>query len=102
MSSGNIALIFMVIDSAVSVLLTLALIYNVNHRVKEPIGELVEANKKLAEGDFEYRTDVSRAGSDEFAELYRSYNDMSDKIRHLTIEQYDAEIRRQQNQLKML
>ena len=32
----------------------------------------------------------------------QKFNDMSDKIRNLTIEQYDAEIKRQQNQLKML
>ena len=99
---SRMAFIFMIIDSAICAGLAIALIYNIKRRVNTPILELVSANKKLSSGDFAYKLKTEKAGSDEFEELYKSYNEMSDKIRNLTIEQYDAEIKRQQNQLKML
>lgn len=94
--------IFLILDSALCVLLVGISMYNLNKKVRIPISELVKADKRLAEGDFDYKLDVSDAGSSEFEELYSSFNEMSDKIGHLTIETYDAEIKRQQNQLKML
>lgn len=98
----GLASLFMVIDSAVCVILTLVLIVMTKKRISGPIGELADANQKLAQGDLDYRLDIPSAGSSEFERLYGSFNEMSEKIRHLTIEQYDAEIKRQQNQLKML
>ena len=96
------ALIFMVTDGIVCTALVITLIHNTRKKINEPIRDLVDANKKLSGGDFEYKLNTQKAGSDEFEELYKSYNEMSDKIKNLTIEQYDAEIKRQQNQLKML
>lgn len=98
----RITTIFMILDSILCVLLALALIHNTRNRINKPILNLVEANSKLSTGDFDYKLDVTSAGSDEFEKLYGSFNNMSDKIKNLTIEQYDAEIKRQQNQLKML
>ncbi len=94
--------IFLIIDSALCVFLVGLSIHNMNRKVRIPIGELVKADKHLSDGDFDYKLDLADAGSSEFEELYSSFNDMSDKIRHLTIETYDAELKRQQNQLKML
>ena len=94
--------LFLITDSALCVLLVTISIHLLNKNVRIPIGELVKADKQLADGDFDYKLNVYDAGSSEFEELYSSFNDMSDKIKHLTIEQYDAEIKRQQNQLKML
>ena len=93
---------FMIADSAVCVILAVILIYNTNRRIKEPIRDLIDANRRLSEGNFEYKLDVLQAGSAEFEGLYGSFNEMSDRIKDLTIEQYDSEIKRQQNQLKML
>ena len=93
---------FMIADSAICVGLVFIMYYNIRKRVNRPIRALVKANKNLSDGNFDYKLDTGSAGSDEFEELYRSYNEMSEKIEHLTIEQYDAEIKRQQNQLKML
>lgn len=93
---------FMIADSAICVGLVFVMFYNIRKRINDPIRALVKANKNLSDGNFDYKLDTDSAGSDEFKELYGSYNEMSDKIRNLTIEQYDAEIRRQQNQLKML
>ena len=98
----RLATIFLIVDSAICVVLAFVLIYNTNHRVGKPIRDLIEANEKLSQGDFEYRLETSDAGSEEFEGLYSSFNEMSGKIKDLTIEQYDSEIRRQQNQLKML
>ncbi len=98
----RLASFFLIADSAVCVILAMILIYNTNHRVKEPIRDLIDANRKLSEGNFDFRLDVSKAGSLEFEGLYGSFNEMSGRIKDLTIEQYDSEIRRQQNQLKML
>ena len=96
------ASLFLMIDSGLCVLFAIILIYNTNKNIKTPIRGLVEANQQLAGGDFEYKLDTKQAGSEEFEQLYQSFNDMSGKIKDLTIEQYDSEIRRQQNQLKML
>ncbi|MBR5755736.1 MAG: histidine kinase, partial [Erysipelotrichaceae bacterium] len=98
----SIVSLFLIVDSALCVLLVGLSIYNINKKVRIPISELVKADKQLSSGDFEYKLDIEDAGSSEFEELYSSFNDMSDKIKHLTIETYDAEIKRQQNQLKML
>ena len=96
------ASLFLMADSALCVLFAIILIYNTNKNIKTPIRGLVEANQQLAGGDFEYKLDTKQAGSEEFEQLYQSFNDMSGKIKDLTIEQYDSEIKRQQNQLKML
>ena len=98
----RIATLFMIVDSALCVGLVMYLIYFIHKKVNDPIRELVSANRELSVGDFDYKLNSENAGSEEFEQLYGSFNDMSDKIRNLTIEQYDAEIRRQQNQLKML
>ncbi len=98
----SLAPLFLIIDSAATVILTAILIYNTRKRVSAPITELIDANSKLAQGDFDYKLDEKKAGSYEFEGLYSSFNEMSDKIKNLTIEQYDAKIKQQQNQLKML
>lgn len=98
----KIVSLFLIADSALCVLLVGISMHNLNQKVRIPIDELVKADKQLSSGDFDYKLNISDAGSSEFEELYSSFNDMSDKIKHLTIETYDAEIKRQQNQLKML
>ncbi|MBQ6333913.1 MAG: histidine kinase [Erysipelotrichaceae bacterium] len=94
--------IFMIADSALCVFLVFLSIRMINKKVKGPISELVKADDRLSQGDFEYKLNAADAGSSEFEELYSSFNQMSDQIQNLTIETYDAQIKRQQNQLKML
>ena len=93
---------FMIIDSAICVFLVFLLIHSLNREIRIPVRELVKADQEVAKGDFDYRLDPRKAGSSEFEELYRSFNDMSGKIETLTIESYDNQIRREQNRLKML
>ena len=94
--------VFMVLDSALCVILVMILINYTNRNVRIPIGKLIEANKQVSAGNFNYQLDISEAGSAEFEDLFRSYNDMSSRIEHLTIESYDLKIKREQNRLKML
>ena len=98
----RLALGFMIFDSALCVILVLALISLMNKKVRNPIKKLVEANTILANGNYEYQLDPADAGSTEFEELFSSFNRMSDQIGHLTIESYDMKIRREHNRLKML
>lgn len=98
----RISAAFMILDSAICVILVFILIRDVNKNVKEPVYKLVDSNHELSAGNLDYKIDVSTAGSREFEELYASFNDMSDKIGQLTIESYDLKLKREQNRLKML
>ncbi|MBR6307075.1 MAG: histidine kinase [Lachnospiraceae bacterium] len=100
--SLRIASMFMIVDSALCVVLIGMLFVNLDKKVRIPIKELVIANEELSDGDLDYRLDVNDAGSSEFEELYGSFNEMSEKIGNLTIESYDLKIKREQNRLKML
>ena len=100
--SQRIASMFMIVDSALCVVLLGMLFVNLDRKVRIPLKELVIANEELSDGDLDYRLDVEEAGSSEFEELYGSFNEMSEKIGNLTIESYDLKIKREQNRLKML
>ncbi len=100
--SGRLMLVLMIIDSALCVILVILLISMLNRKVRNPIRKLVEANAILAKGNYEYHLDLQDAGSSEFEELFSSFNGMSDRIGHLTIESYDLKIKREHNRLKML
>ena len=98
----KLALFFLIFDSALCVILVLILIANIDRHIRKPIRELVDANHALSDGNLEYRLDPQEAGSQEFEELYTSFNDMSSKINQLTIESYDLKLKREENRLKML
>ena len=100
--SLNLLLCFLVLDSAVCVLLVFILVDDLNRRITAPVNKLIEANRQLAEGNLDYRMDPSEAGSSEFEGLYNSFNNMSEKLENLTIESYDLKLKREQNRLKML
>ena len=93
---------FLIVDSALCVVLVGMLFFNIDRKVRVPIKNLVEATEELAKGNLEYRLKPEEAGSEEFEELYSSFNDMSQKIGNLTIESYELKINREENRLKML
>ncbi|MBQ2685119.1 MAG: histidine kinase [Erysipelotrichaceae bacterium] len=98
----RLAALFLILDSAICVILVAVLSMNIDKKLRIPIRELVKANQEVAKGDFGYKLDVESAGSSEFEELYSSFNDMSSKIENLTIEAYDLKLKREENRLKML
>lgn len=100
--SLNVLLWFLVLDSAVCVLLVFILVEDLNRRITTPVNKLIEANRQLAEGNLDYRMDPSEAGSSEFEGLYNSFNNMTEKLENLTIESYDLKLKREENRLKML
>ena len=98
----RVLLTFLVFDSAICLILVFVLALNLNRRLRTPINMLVSANQAVSAGDLDYRLDPKKAESEEFEELFTSFNDMSSKIGQLTIEQYDEKIKREENRLKML
>ena len=98
----KLASLFLIVDSALCVLMVVMLIASLNNNVRRPVKELVKANQELAKGNLDFKLNPEQAGSDEFEELYSSFNDMSSKIDQLTIESYDLKLKREENRLKML
>jgi len=92
----------LVIDSAVCVLLVLLLLFILRRDVAKPTSALILANKELASGNTQFRLDKSSAGSEEFEELYESFNNMAEQIVRLRIEAYDMKLEEEQNKLTML
>ncbi len=100
--SWHVASAFLIVDSALCVILIALLSFHIDKNVRIPMKKLVKANEELSDGDLDYRLEVKDAGSSEFEELFGSFNEMSEKIGNLTIESYDLKIKREQNRLKML
>jgi two-component system, OmpR family, sensor kinase len=63
------------IHAALAILATLALVLLLLRGLRAPLAELLRGTTKLAEGDLSHRIDVR--GSDEFADLGRSFNAMA-------------------------
>lgn len=99
---GSSLPLLLFLDSAVCVILIVLLLILLRRRVARPSGELIRANQTLAQGNLDYRLDVQTAGSDEFAALYESFNDMASQITRLRIESYDLRLQEDTNRLTML
>ena len=94
--------VLLLIDAVVCLVLVIYLLFLLRRKVARPTAELMEANRRLAEGDTEYRLDASTAGSREFEALYDSYNDMATQIVSLRIEAYDMKLAEERSKLTML
>ncbi len=99
---GNLLSLLLILDSALCVVLVIVLLIVLNRDVARATRELVFANQALASGQKDYRLDPKTAGSQEFAILYQSFNDMAEQILRLRIEAYDMAIREEENKLSML
>lgn len=99
---GNLLSLLLILDSALCVVLVLVLLIVLNRDVARATRKLVFANQALASGQKDYRLDPKTAGSQEFAILYQSFNDMAEQILRLRIEAYDMAIREEENKLSML
>ncbi|MBQ1476712.1 MAG: histidine kinase [Erysipelotrichaceae bacterium] len=94
--------IFLIADSALCAILAFVLMYIIDHNVRTPLKELEKATQEVSRSNLDFRLDTRKAETREFEEVFRSFNDMSEKIRTLTIESYDLKIKREENRLKML
>lgn len=70
-------------------------------RILVPTNTLIEATKEVSKGNLSYRVDENVAGSDEFSELYRNFNNMTEQIGNLKIQEYDMKLKEEENKLRM-
>lgn len=94
--------IFLLLDSAVCVILVVFLLLMLRKDVVRTTKSLIQANQTLAAGDTDYRLNKNDAGSVEFESLYDSFNTMAEQIVQLRIEAYDLKLQEEQNKLTML
>ena len=66
------------IHAALAILATIALLALLLRGLRAPLAELLRGTSTLAEGDLSHRIDI--AGSDEFADLGRSFNRMASDL----------------------
>ena len=66
------------IHAALAILATIALLVLLLRGLRAPLAELLRGTSTLAEGDLSHRIDI--AGSDEFADLGRSFNRMASDL----------------------
>lgn len=92
----------LVLFSAVCVLLVTAVLVFMRKHIVEPTGTLIDANKKVADGDLTVRLDEKSAKSSEFSELYKSFNDMVCQISELRADAYELGKKREEDRLTML
>lgn len=92
----------LVLYSAVCVLLIGAVLLFMKKRIVEPTVTLIDANKKVADGDLTVRLDEYSAKSPEFSELYKSFNDMVCQITELRKDAYELGKKREEDRLTML
>ena len=94
--------VLLLIDAAVCLLLVIYLLILLRRKVAKPTAELMEANRRLASGETDFRLDAAKAGSREFEALYDSYNDMAAQIVSLRIAAYDMKLAEERSKLTML
>ena len=94
--------LFLLVDSALCVVLVILLLLDLRKTVATPTKALLQANHALACGDTDYRLNPEDAGSTEFQTLYDSFNEMSEQIVQLRIQAYDLQFQEEKNKLTML
>lgn len=94
--------ILLVVESIVSLLLMLVLYDFTKKQIKQPLERLLIANEQMANGNLDYRLELSKNDSKEFSNIYESYNTMASQIGELKIKQYEMRIQEEQNRLRML
>ena len=94
--------VLLLIDAGVCLFLVVYLLVLLRRKVARPTTQLMEANRRLAAGETDYRLDAEAAGSREFGELFDSFNDMAEQIVTLRIEAYDMKLAEEENKLTML
>ena len=89
------------ISSAVGLVAVLLLVRFLNGLVVRPLDEIRRANQEIRSGSLDYRISAE-PNSQEFRELYQSFNDMADQINSLRIENYERRLEQRSNELTVL
>lgn len=91
---------FFWIISALSIVIVAFLSYWVYRLIHQPLLRLVQAFRKLEEGDL--TVSVTHRQKDEFGYLYTRFNSMVNRLNVLIQEVYEGQIRSQRSELKRL
>ena len=102
LTGGSLSSLWLILDSAVCVILAILLLVLLRRDVARPTRALMRANQSLAAGDTACRLARDTAGSQEFEALYDSFNSMAEQIVDLRIETYDMKLQEEENKLTML
>ena len=74
--------------------------YILSYRISKPIKKLIQAIKKIGEGDFNVK--IREEGSREFKELIVKFNDMNENIQRLITENYESKIKEKEAEITAL
>lgn len=96
----NIYYLMIWLFSIVVLLIMVIYIYYTYKAVGKPMHILIDAFKRMENGDFSVR--LERNARDDFAYLYNSFDSMAQNIQHLVGEVYEKEILVQRANLKQL
>lgn len=69
-------------------------------RITKPVGQLVDAMKRVGQGDFSWQ--LPTHGTDEMQYLTEKYNEMGRRIQVLIEENYESEIRKKETEIMAL
>ena len=82
------------------ILTAMAYIVYLWHRIHRPLEKLSDAFRKVEQGDFSLR--IAHRRDDDFAYIYRSFNEMNSRLNDLVGQVYLQTIRSQRAELKQL
>lgn len=98
---GNTGAALLVGASLLCVLLFGLLLVVMQRMIVHPTSVILAANQALSGGNTAYRI-TEKVNSQEFADLFHSFNEMADNLQKMRIEAYDRQLREQKDELKML
>ena len=98
----EVVVYLLVMESIVIVFLIMFLSRFTDHQIRKPLESLLSANERLSKGDLTYHLNEGEADSEEFNNIYKSYNSMVDQISDLKIESYEMRLKEDENRLRML
>lgn len=75
---------------------------NISRAVLKPLRDLEKGIKKIRDGNLETRIAVNQGVPREFLSVYRTLNEMTERIKTLKIDSYESELRRKQYEIQFL
>lgn len=85
-TAGN-AIVYMSVVAAVSIIITLFLVFSLPSKIVEPIKELTKKIKYISEKNYDQKLDIY--AKDELGELSSAFNIMADKLKRYDAKQID-------------
>ena len=100
-SAEHLPAILLIAVSALFLALILLFNRTMQRQIVKPTHQLLTANNEISAGDIQYRI-TEQAESQEFKDLFDSFNNMAEQILSLRIEAYDRLLEDRENKLRLL